>query len=691
LGAVQAPLIDITQLGNDGYACSALPAGSLNGAFALVLRGSPTTTSCFFSDKAANAQDAGAVGVIFYQNTSAAPFSPSGLADFTGPTAMVSNGDGLALKAYIDANPGKVTVIDPAGIEQSFSGSNQLASYSSLGPSTGDMAIKPDLVATGGADPTAGTPPGLYLATQSYDPLGEIYSATGYAAADGTSFASPITVGAAAMVKQSHPGYTVGQIKSALVNSAAQDVTVDTAGNTLDVRAVGGGRLDAGAAMKTTITSEPATISFGALNGVTLPLNRQLKITNTGSDTASLTLAISGTQPTGVTMSLDKTTLTLAAGAAATVTVSLSGTVPAPSAYSGAVTVQSSGSTIRVPYLYLVGDGTGADLIDVGGGFEGQPGDDVGSIAAKLVDQYGVPVAGAPVTFRISPANSVTLKNASTATDQNGVASAEVILGPNTGSPIVVIRTGGQTDSVGGTIRPPITITSNGVVNAATFEAGKPVAPGSYITIFGSGLADFTDQARALPLPLAMDYTTVSFDVPSAQISVPGYLVFSSPTQINLQVPWELQGQTSAQVKVSIFVSNGNVVTVPLANYAPAFFETAPGVVAAEDVNNNVINSGNPAKRGQPAQLFANGLGPVNNQPASGSPASLTTLSSTKSPATVRIGGQDAPVSFSGLTPGTPGLYQVNVTVPQGLQPGTYPVNVTIGGVTSKDSNITVQ
>src|SRR5262249_13054239 len=161
-------------------------------------------------------------------------------------------------------------------------------------------------------------------------------------------------------------------------------------------------------------------------------------------------------------------------------------------------------------------------------------------IAAKLVDQYGVAVAAPPVTFRVTPADSVNLKNASTTKDQNGIAGAEVILGPNTGSPTIVIRAGGPTDTVGGTVRPPITISSNGVVNAATFEAGKPVAPGSYITIFGSGLADFTDQARALPLPLAIDYSTVSFDVPSAHLSVPGYLVFASPTQINLQVPWEL-------------------------------------------------------------------------------------------------------------------------------------------------------
>ena len=59
----------------------------------------------------------------------------------------------------------------------------------------------------------------------------------------------------------------------------------------------------------------------------------------------------------------------------------------------------------------------------------------------------------------------------------------------------------------------------------------------------------------------------MSFDVPSAGISVPGHLTFGSSGQVNVQVPWELQGQSSVKVKESIddgfFL--GNVVDVPLA------------------------------------------------------------------------------------------------------------------------------
>jgi uncharacterized protein (TIGR03437 family) len=226
-------------------------------------------------------------------------------------------------------------------------------------------------------------------------------------------------------------------------------------------------------------------------------------------------------------------------------------------------------------------------------------------------------------------------------------------------------------------------------VNAASFDT--PVAPGSYITIFGSGLSDTTDSATTPFLPLAIDFALVSFDVPAANISVPGHLVYVSPGQVNLQVPWELQGQTSAQVKVTIDFSYGNVITVPLSDYAPAFFETGGGSVAALDLANHVIGANNPAKQGQVIQLYLNGLGPVNNQPASGDPAPSSPLATCKGEPSVSIGGKTATSSFCGLAPGFPGLYQINALVPTGLTAGSQGITVSIGGQTSKTSNIVVQ
>jgi uncharacterized protein (TIGR03437 family) len=50
------------------------------------------------------------------------------------------------------------------------------------------------------------------------------------------------------------------------------------------------------------------------------------------------------------------------------------------------------------------------------------------------------------------------------------------------------------------------------------------------------------------------------------------------------------------------------------------------------------------------------------------------------------IGGAQVQVLFSGLAPGFPALYQINVTVPQSAQTGTVPISIQIGGATSPAS-----
>ena len=143
-------------------------------------------------------------------------------------------------------------------------------------------------------------------------------------------------------------------------------------------------------------------------------------------------------------------------------------------------------------------------------------------------------------------------------------------------------------------------------------------------------------------------------------------------------------------MKVTLFEFGfGNVVSVPLASYTPAIFGT--GSAAAEDLNGHLISSSNPATRGGYVQLFCNGLGPVTNQPASGDSALGSPLSSTTTTPTVTIGGVSANVIFSGLAPGFPGLYQVNLQVPSNAPTGNPPIVVSIGGVSSPALTLAVQ
>ena len=750
--AVSAPLIDVAQTGNDGYACTSLAAGSLNGAFALIERGPAGNTTCSFNVKVANAEAAGAAGVILYMYDSSAPINPEGMGfsannPLLGPVVMISNAAGVALKQYIDQHPGQAVTIDSAGIEQELAtydqvagltvAANNVAEYSSLGP-TPDGAIKPDLVATGGFDtdsydfgpdyndPDLPVPGALYVAVQNFDPNGDLFSTTGYAAIGaGTSFSTPMTAGAAALVKQAHPKYTPAQIKSALVNAAAQNTTTDEFGDAVDVQWIGAGRLDAGAAVNASVTAEPSTISFGYVKSGGLPITKSITITNQGSSSVTLAVTVAccsvnaaNGAVSGVTVAPNQQTLTLAAEAATALTVTLSGTVPKASEYSGAVTLQGSGTALRIPFMFLVGSGVAYNLSLASGTFlEGVPGQDLLPMpVAQVVDQYGVPVVGAAVSLSVSQAGSLTFRSVtgapacspnnsttvtSCSTDNYGFAWVDMALGAQVATPTITVRAAGVTNTIDVYIVAQPTITTAGVVNAASSKG--PIAPGSYISIYGTDLVDpdyLSNSNGDGPtltttnaLPMVIDGTTVSFDVPSAGISVPGYLTFVSSGQINVQVPWELAGQSSVQMKVSVDDNYlfGNVVTVPLAQYTPSFF-VGNGTIAALDATTYAyILSSNPAHAGEILALFANGLGPVTNQPASGAPApGGANLASTTTQPVVMIGGQQAQVGFSGLAPGFPGLYQINVTVPSGLT-GNQQVTVSIGGQTSPAVVLPVQ
>ena len=183
------------------------------------------------------------------------------------------------------------------------------------------------------------------------------------------------------------------------------------------------------------------------------------------------------------------------------------------------------------------------------------------------MDASGLPVSGVPVTW--SAGSGATLTNAAAVTDSFGVAEALPILGPQPGSYSYQVTAGGMSHTFTGFARAQPIISS--IIDAASSAARRLCAR---VLHRHPGIRPERLHRRspAAPHPLAIDLVSVSFDVPSAHISVPGHLIYVSPTQINVQVPWELQGQTVGQVKVNVDFSPSNVVTVSLASAAPAFF-----------------------------------------------------------------------------------------------------------------------
>lgn len=681
-----APVRDVARLGNDGLACSALPTGSLAGAIAVIQRG-----TCNFSDKINTAQNAGAISVIIYQLSGQDTIFSGLLAQDTGiPAVMIGNADGTALKSFIASNSNATATLDPALVSSELQ-PNTVWAASSRGPSPGSFAntqtfaIKPELVATG---------VNIYTATQKLDPNADAYDATGYTSVTGTSYAVPMVAGAVALVKQKNPGFTPAQLKSAVVNTATQDAN-DEAG-VARVNSAGAGKLSAGDAVNVTATLDPPTIEFGAVAAGALPINRVVRITNVGSASTTFTFSVQPRDTSSANVTVTPSSVTLGpAGsntASNTVTVGLTGTRPAGGSYEGFIVVTGAGPSLRMPYQYLVASGTAAVAFPIGnGGFLGGVNDQGWQLSMRVTDQFGVPVVGTPLLFRVV-SGGAKITAGDTQSFRLGNAAAIVTLGPTQGDQIFNATVGSLTVEFDGYARVYPSIAPNRVVDAATGVVGQGLAPGSYISIYGAALADATQVESTAELPVALSDVSVNFD--GGGLSLPGRIHFVSPGQINVQVPWEFAGQTSVSMKVTTSFLPSLIYTVPLNQYSPGIFEFSDNgrkSAVAQDLSFALITQNNPAQRGKAIQIYANGLGPTSNQPGSGMPSPGTALASTAATPIVTIGGVQAQVIFSGLTPNTVGLYQVNVIVPANAPTGNQPVVLSVNGINSQPSNLFVQ
>jgi uncharacterized protein (TIGR03437 family) len=238
-------------------------------------------------------------------------------------------------------------------------------------------------------------------------------------------------------------------------------------------------------------------------------------------------------------------------------------------------------------------------------------------------------------------------------------------------------------------------VSSGGVLNSASYATTMPVAPGSLISIFGSGLAATTATADSVPLSNSLGNVSVSINGTPAPLN--GVFHESSFDQINAQLPWNAQTGTA-----QVVVTNNGVASAPqsfqVGQFAPGIFTvTATGTGQAVAVNfpDNTYAApagsipgvtSRPAVAGDPNGLiiYATGLGAVNPAVANGAAASANPISFTTAVPTVLVGGVAAKVNFSGLAPGFVGLNQLNVvlasTTPTGNQVS---LQIQMNGVTS--------
>lgn len=247
-------------------------------------------------------------------------------------------------------------------------------------------------------------------------------------------------------------------------------------------------------------------------------------------------------------------------------------------------------------------------------------------------------------------------------------------------------------------IAPPLQPTGPGGHAAGIFNAAgyaPTVAAGSIATVFGSNLSHGHAVASTMPLPAML--ASSSFQI--GGVIAP--LFFASPSQVDLQIPWELTGQPQAMVSGKVGAVNSMQQLVSIAPFAPGIFmlnesgSTQGTILIGGTQLLAAPPSGSgrrPVAAGESITIYCTGLGAVSNQPATGSAAQTNPLSATTTTPTVTIGGIMAQVSLSALVPGAVGLYQVNAQVPAGVPAGNaVPVILRIGGVSSNAVTIAVQ
>lgn len=245
-------------------ACTLANTIDFTGMVALIDRG-----TCNISTKVKNATDRGAIGVLIANNAAgdAPSFSQGAETAPFAETLVVTQAIGNTLKSVADGTA--VVTVDP-NVGTALAGS--MVSTSARGPNYNFSSIKPEIGAPGASTSA------LYG------------TATGESVFGGTSGATPMVAGAAALLLQKFPSSAPSEIKARLMNAAHQEVYTNPAtlpGQLAPISRIGAGelRVDRSAALNTTLwdATNPygVGLSFGTLRATgTTTLVKKVAVRN---------------------------------------------------------------------------------------------------------------------------------------------------------------------------------------------------------------------------------------------------------------------------------------------------------------------------------------------------------------------------------------------------------------------------
>ena len=224
------------------------------------------------------------------------------------------------------------------------------------------------------------------------------------------------------------------------------------------------------------------------------------------------------------------------------------------------------------------------------------------------------------------------------------------------------------------------TYSADSIVNSANFAPG-PFAPNSIITIFGANLAfnaagAVADVTNTLPTVLSDVRVYVN------NTTVP--LVYVCPKQINLVIPSNLKAGT-VPIRVVRQGLTGPEISLTLVDAAPQLFADPNNYVLAQHgADYSQITPDSPAVAGETIVVYATGLGRTLPNAFAGeidrTPAPIA------SSLQLSLGGAPFPadhIQYAGLTPGTAGVYQMNLQLPDDLPAGNLEIVAAVGAQAS--------
>lgn len=284
---------------------SSASQAALSGKIALLNRG-----TCTFKRKVLNAQNAGAVGVLIVRQDNGDPFTMGNDSSITSPITIPAQLTVLSVGTLLRerVNSG-VTVRLTARYRDQFLYVNEeredtVSTFSSRGPRQ-DFVLKPDLAAPGET---------VFAAARGTTQRGVSLS--------GTSMATPVVAGAAALLKEARPELSPQELKALLMNSAQPLLFRTTKGHQPfhRVSRVGAGRADVARAVATPLlmwaeeSPEAVAVNYKVIQGPGR-WEKSVRLKNIANRALSLWLSTFQGQPLpGLRLSVIPKRITLSPG-----------------------------------------------------------------------------------------------------------------------------------------------------------------------------------------------------------------------------------------------------------------------------------------------------------------------------------------------------------------------------------------